>query len=200
MPQDNQHILLYKQGQILVKEGEFGESLFVILSGKVNVFVKENLVASLSENDFFGEMSLLLQQKRGATVIADEDTEVLIVEEDTFDEMLSENFRVCKKILISLADRVDKTNRVLEVLKINDPLCRIIAYFLNQFSTNDKKIGRASIPVNLNQIAAECSLKSEICYDKVKKLEAQGYLKRTPAGIEFSNIKKLEDLKLLLSE
>jgi len=65
----------YETGDILVTEGEEGQNVFVVSSGRVNVFVRsptgrDVLVALLGEGDFFGEVSAISGRRRTATVSA----------------------------------------------------------------------------------------------------------------------------------
>ncbi len=65
----------YEAGDILVTEGEEGQTVFVVCSGRVNVFVRsptgrDVLVALLGEGDFFGEVSAISGSRRTATIAA----------------------------------------------------------------------------------------------------------------------------------
>lgn len=77
-------VSLYPQDAAIIEEGEEGEGLFVILSGRVKV-VKglagggERVLATLGSTEFFGEMALLDGYPRSASVIALEDTRCLIL-------------------------------------------------------------------------------------------------------------------------
>ena len=73
----------YKKGDVIVKEGEPGKEMFIIQSGSVDV-IRENgdkkiIFNSLERGDFFGEMALLEQAPRSATVIAREDTRLMVL-------------------------------------------------------------------------------------------------------------------------
>jgi len=86
----------YTAGEYLVRQGEVGDSLFVIKSGRARVDVQGTnghvtTVASRGPNDFFGEMSLLTGERRSASVIAETETEVIIVGKESIAEVLSED-------------------------------------------------------------------------------------------------------------
>jgi small-conductance mechanosensitive channel len=72
---------VYAPGEAIVRKGQEGNSMFVINRGAVKVQIMDNghpkTINKLKETDFFGEMSLLTGQPRSATVIAEEETEVL---------------------------------------------------------------------------------------------------------------------------
>jgi CRP-like cAMP-binding protein len=71
---------LYAPGEVIVRQGEAGQSLFIIVSGQVGVFVgqaSDRPIASLGPREIFGEMSLLTGDPRSATVRAETYVEVL---------------------------------------------------------------------------------------------------------------------------
>ena len=72
----------YAAGEPVFEEGELGDSLFVIVSGEVEVFRREpsgraRVLATLSPPEFFGEMSLIDREYRSATLRARTDAELL---------------------------------------------------------------------------------------------------------------------------
>jgi CRP-like cAMP-binding protein/glyoxylase-like metal-dependent hydrolase (beta-lactamase superfamily II) len=74
---------VYKAGETITHEGEKGDEIFYLESGKASVFMTANRqtekITSMSKNQFFGEMAVLGDGIRTATVIAEEDTSVLIL-------------------------------------------------------------------------------------------------------------------------
>jgi small-conductance mechanosensitive channel/CRP-like cAMP-binding protein len=87
----------YGRGEALIRQGEEGDSFFIILSGRVQVLLlpegggAETPVAVLGPRDFFGEMSLLAGDRHNATVRALEDTLVIIIDREAFARIIREN-------------------------------------------------------------------------------------------------------------
>ncbi len=84
----------FLKGMVIIKEGEEGESLFIIKSGEVKVTKKnkegiDELVVELGPGDPFGEMALIDRFPRSATVIANEASELLEIKEPQFTKLLS---------------------------------------------------------------------------------------------------------------
>jgi small-conductance mechanosensitive channel/CRP-like cAMP-binding protein len=101
----------FGKGERVVKQGEFGNSLFLILQGSASVHVKtsdngrEIVVGNLQEGDFFGEKSLLTGEPRGATVIAETDMEVIEIEKKNLVPILEENPGILEDLSKRLAER-----------------------------------------------------------------------------------------------
>lgn len=86
---------VYAPGEPIVRKGKEGNSMFVILRGSVKIQIPENsyqkTVGKLGANDFFGEMSLLTGEPRTASVIAEEETEVLQIKKEALKPIFEHN-------------------------------------------------------------------------------------------------------------
>jgi small-conductance mechanosensitive channel/CRP-like cAMP-binding protein len=113
---------IFAQGESIVRAGAEGHSMFIIVRGKVSVEVLENgrtkVVNSLGEDDFFGEMSLLTGEKRTATVVADEETEVLRIEKSALKAIFESNPEVVNTISEIIAERRQGLEEAVETATI----------------------------------------------------------------------------------
>lgn len=93
----------------ILKQGETGESFYLIYSGKVRVCrlrdEREQKLATLVSGDYIGEMELFTGRSREASVIADEPTTLLRFSKETFDEILSTYPSVKPNLDVSVASR-----------------------------------------------------------------------------------------------
>jgi len=100
---------VYAPGEAIVRTGQEGNSMYVILRGNVNVQIIENglskTVNRLGENDFFGEMSLLTGQPRSATVVAEKETEVLQIRKVAMKAIFQTNPDLVKSIVEIIEER-----------------------------------------------------------------------------------------------
>ena len=98
-------------GRVLCKEGDRGREFFVLVEGEVDVARNGRKVAALGPGDFVGEISLLEQTPRTATVIAKTPLRFFVLTPKEFQQVLDENPSVERKILRALARRVLELSR-----------------------------------------------------------------------------------------
>ncbi len=112
----------YKPGEMVFKRLAPGEGMYIILSGKVEIYLEmeggeRNVLTTLSDGDFFGELSLLDDEVRSAAAVAAEATELLGFFRPDLFSLLERNPELGNKILINLARvisaRLRKTNDLL---------------------------------------------------------------------------------------
>ena len=94
----------YRAGDVVFNEGDPAADFYVIESGKAEVVKGDQVIATLEEGDFFGEMALLSDDARSATVRAAEDMEVVIVGSTVFNQV-SESLAPLRMLLTEEAER-----------------------------------------------------------------------------------------------
>jgi membrane protein len=100
----------YPPGEVIVSEGDVGKIMFSILSGSVNVRKKGQAIRVFGEGEYFGEMSMLLNAPRTATVVAGEaGAEVIVISDRNFDLILRDNPAIVLSILKEMAMRLKTT-------------------------------------------------------------------------------------------
>jgi putative ABC transport system ATP-binding protein len=85
----------YMPGEIIIREGEVGEELFLISEGEVEIDREGREVARLGPGDFFGELALMSGNPRNANVIASRPVDTYVLGKDDFDSAIqaSASFR-----------------------------------------------------------------------------------------------------------
>jgi CRP/FNR family transcriptional regulator, cyclic AMP receptor protein len=99
-----------ESGTVLCREGEIGQEFFVIVDGKVKVTRKGRRVAIRGGGDFVGEIALLEEIPRTATVTADTPVRLFVLTRKDFRHLLDENPGVERKVLLALARRLAETS------------------------------------------------------------------------------------------
>ena len=103
------------ESTIIIKEETIGDEMYIIESGRVEVYLTRGdvvlLLSELQEASFFGEMALLTDKPRSATVKAQTDCRLLILRKQDFMDIVSENAKVAAKFLLAMGE--DLCNRIL---------------------------------------------------------------------------------------
>jgi CRP/FNR family transcriptional regulator, cyclic AMP receptor protein len=94
------------EGRVLVHEGTFGQEFFVLTEGSAEVTRAGRLVSTLGPGDFFGEIALVSNVPRTATVKTLTPVEALVVSGRDFWTLLDESPRTQRKILEAVGDRL----------------------------------------------------------------------------------------------
>jgi CRP/FNR family cyclic AMP-dependent transcriptional regulator len=96
----------YDKGKVIVEEGQTGLRMYAVLEGVVTVFVNNSAVERLGPGGVFGELALLEQSPRLASVVAETDCELLPISRQAFLLMVKTNSDFASQLLGSLAERL----------------------------------------------------------------------------------------------
>ena len=141
------------QGTV-IREGEKGDELFIVLSGKVAVIRSEQVLAYLGPGEHVGEMALIRSVPRSATVRAQGPAELIAIRRADFFEILRKEHELAVKMLWQflgvLADRLDQTSADLrhakQELTAEDISGQVAELEENIFPDVDSGLHRASPP------------------------------------------------------
>lgn len=121
----------YRKEEHIIKEGDIGSEMFIVYDGAVEIIKRSRagddytVVKLKAEyNVFFGEMALIDDDKRSATVLASEDSVFIVIDKDDFEKLGNRKpeigLPVTRVILKTLASRLRKTNE--DMLTLFDAL------------------------------------------------------------------------------
>jgi CRP-like cAMP-binding protein len=109
--------LTFNAGAVLFREGDRGDSAYLILGGKVDISVGapggDVVVASLGANNIVGEMALLCEMPRTATVTAVDPLDTLKIKKDQFFQLMRDLPQIALEIMRELAVRLNNVNKEL---------------------------------------------------------------------------------------
>lgn len=104
------------KGSVVIKEGDDAYSAYLIQSGEVRVFTKKNgeehELAKLGAGDICGEMALIVDDVRSASVEATEDCNLIIITRSAFEEKLRNSDATIQAVVKMLIQRVIEANRI----------------------------------------------------------------------------------------
>lgn len=122
-------------GEVLFKDGDAGDEMYLIKSGKVRISKPsgevEKTLAVLKEGDFFGEMSVIDGSPRSATATAIEPTELVIFDREVFMNQVREN-PLIEYVLHTLIKRLRETDEQIKYLMIKNESKRLVAMLLTK--------------------------------------------------------------------
>jgi CRP-like cAMP-binding protein len=109
--------LTFDPGQPLFQQGDAGDAAYIVMEGAADVLIETPKgpvkVANLGRNAIVGEIAILCDVPRTATVVAQEKTVTLKINKDTFFRLVNEFPQMAVEIMRELARRLEKTNEQL---------------------------------------------------------------------------------------
>ena len=103
----------FKAGDVIFKQGDAAEELFIIQSGEVEIRLGNRMLEKLSNYNFFGEMALIDSAPRSATAVAVTDVKLVQVGEKQFLFLVSNTPYFALNVMRILARRLRTTNNTL---------------------------------------------------------------------------------------
>jgi CRP/FNR family transcriptional regulator, cyclic AMP receptor protein len=99
-----------EEGKVLTREGQSGSEFFVIVDGEVSVTKNGREIRTLGPGDFFGEIALLEDTPRTATVVAKTPLRFFVLTRRSFRSLLAHQPELEQKVLAALEERVRVTS------------------------------------------------------------------------------------------
>jgi len=96
----------YEPGEVMVKEGAPGETLFVLLEGSAKVTKGGRTIRRLGASDFFGEVAVMDGRPRSASVVAESPIRCVVLHRDQLKRAMDEEPLVAWKLLQVIAARI----------------------------------------------------------------------------------------------
>jgi CRP/FNR family transcriptional regulator, cyclic AMP receptor protein len=186
----------YAKDEVVFYADESGDIFCLIREGQVKVTMispegKEIILKLLGPGDFFGEMALLDDEPRSATVVATEPLELVTIWRNDFLQILAENFTLTKKLLAELSRRLRSASSRIESLATMDVYGRLARFFLDLARDQGKQLDNGYIAVTrpthqamANMIGTSRETVSRLIHDLMRQnlLISEGktiYLKKT---------------------
>lgn len=138
----------YNNNEVIIKEGDEGDKLYIIKHGKVKIFIKDKFIKALEAKAYFGERALFFDEKRSATIISDGFIEVLTLEKDEFKILLETNFKefiINKIVLQDVKASVEELDVIKEISCNNYSRILLVKHIKTKYLYILKQIPKESI-------------------------------------------------------
>jgi CRP/FNR family transcriptional regulator, cyclic AMP receptor protein len=160
--------------------GDPTDSLYIVLSGRLKVMMsdaegKEVILSILGPGEFFGEMGLIDDEPRSATVVTIEPCELLSIAKRDFKKCMAENFEMCQAVMRGLVKRLREADRKIGSLALLDVYGRVARLLMDMAETVDgEKVVTKRLPKQ--DIAKMIGASREMVSRVMKDLQTGGYI------------------------
>ena len=175
------------RGATVMVAGDQTDSLYIILSGRLKVMMsdaegKEVILSILGPGEFFGEMGLIDDSPRSASVVAIEPCELLSIAKRDFNKCLAENFEMGMAVMRGLVRRLREADRKIGSLALLDVYGRVARLLLDMSETVDgQKMVTKRLPKQ--DIAKMIGASREMVSRVMKDLQMGGYIEMRGSSI-----------------
>ena len=170
---------VYEKGAIVLRQGDVADSLFVIASGQVKVYMTEGdrevILKTLSAGDFFGELPMLDMEPRSASVAAIERCHLQTLTYKALQRAMEGSPDIAKRVLETLAKRLRDADRKISTLALMDISSRVSRALLELaiLSNGRMVVGE---PYTQKDLAGMVGASREMVNRTLQDLQQAGYI------------------------
>ena len=181
----------HPKNAVVLTEGEMGDSLYVIQSGKVKVVIgdeegREIILKILGPGDFFGEMSMIDKQPRSASVTTTEPATFLVLTHAAFERLIEKAPRIANVVMQILAHRVREADRKIGTLALMDVYGRVASTLLELSVYSNGKLMVAE-KLSQQDLANMVGASREMVNRILKDLSDRGFISIESKSITIIN-------------
>ncbi|HYQ73429.1 MAG TPA: Crp/Fnr family transcriptional regulator [Gammaproteobacteria bacterium] len=170
----------YSRNTIFITEGDYSDSLYCILSGRVKVFLndaegKEVILNVQGPGEYFGELALLDSGPRSASVMAMESCRLSVISKADFEDFLTKHDKAQKKIMLGMVKRLRALTENVRTLALLDVYGRV-AHVLLQLARPQGDVLVIQEELRQQDIASRIGSSREMVSRVLKDLREGGYI------------------------
>lgn len=152
----------FYEGEVIVREGDKSEEVFIVLEGTLNVikddmYGNSNIIATVGKGAIFGEMGVFLDQKRSCTIASKSDLTLLELPNQGFLSALLKFPDLTFRLFKSLSAKLNDINEKL-VGMINTQLMLVMGGYILDHLPNDKPKAQEEIKYDIRKVMSETKL------------------------------------------
>ena len=132
----------FEKNTVVVSQGDDSTSMYLILSGQARVYTDDQdgrrlIINNLLEGDHFGELALLSEKPRSASVMTTETCKIAVMHRKDFLLCLDKDVNVNRSIMLYLVERVQRLTDDLSNLAMKDVYSRLVRYLMEKAEQTD---------------------------------------------------------------
>ena len=172
---------------VVMGAGDATDSLYIVLSGRLKVMMgdadgKEVILSILAPGEFFGEMGLVDDAPRSASVVSIEPCELLQLSKRDFKKCMADNFEMSQAVMRGLVKRLREADRKIGSLALLDVYGRVARLLLDMSETvNGEKVVTKRLPKQ--DIAKMIGASREMVSRVMKDLQTGGFIEMRGTAI-----------------
>jgi CRP/FNR family cyclic AMP-dependent transcriptional regulator len=188
----------YQAGDVLFREGESGDVMFVIQAGAVRITKQaggeDKVLALLGPGEFVGEMAILNSKPRTATATVVEAARCIVIDSKTLESMVARNAEIALRLIKKLAKRLDSADALVEILMHKDPKARVMLALARHADAFGEKSGESTrIHLTAADLAREVDVDASVAHEVVARLRRLRLVVEEPAALLVTDIGRLRD-------
>ena len=189
----------FSQGEILFREGETAENVFLLHEGRVRLLKRvrlvERSVSVLRTGDLFGESALLEGSLRTSTAVALSDGLALSLDRAALRTVVEKFPAISERILVQIVKRLREAEDQIEVLMLKDTQSKVISALLKMARAS---VGSAELTISPVDLSSRVGLDVETVKRAVQRLRDQQYIRINGERVEIPDLEALRRLLSLL--
>ena len=195
----------YKKNRVIFSQGDTGNILFFLMTGIVKVFLTDNngrecIIKIIYEKDFFGEMALLDNDIRSASIVALKDSKVLFIYKEDLFNLINCYPIISYNLMDTLSNRLRKADAKIATLGFLDAYGKVSQVLLDLIANNVKLENKYHIidsPISRQEMAEMAGVSRETFSRILNKFVSAGYVKLEGKKIIIFNQEILEDKTII---
>jgi CRP-like cAMP-binding protein len=179
--------LRYQRGECFVEQGVADQTLYVVITGKASVVAwdtkgQDMILATLGPGDTIGEMSILDGKPSSANVVAEVQTDVLVLSQQALLQCLKNNHDAALCMMRNLVARLRKADEKIKSLGLLDVYDRVVRYLFELAVQNTDGRYEIASKVSKQTMAKHVGASREMVSKVFKNLEKTGVIILRPDG------------------
>jgi len=184
----------FKKGAVVFHKTDMSTDLYIVNSGSLKAVLSdeegdEMVLAKFEKGAFFGELSLLDGKGRSATIVADKDSELAVLNKNVFIDLITKDPRIAISLMTTLVDRLRKADEMIESLAFHEVGERLVRTLMEN-AVKDQRQTKGFLAcekVTHKELAARIGSSREAVSKCMKVLMTKGIVKDADGCLQIAD-------------